>query len=213
MLVDQHRFAALDLAHELRADEIERARLGRDDPVVMNPTEHEGAEAERIAERDQRALRQRDDGVRALEALHRVRDRLVERRAVVRDQRGDHLAVGGRAQRDAVGVQLLAQRRLVDEIAVVPERDRARAAVLHERLRVRPLRRARRRVARVADRDLAAQAVELLLVEHLRDEPEIAQRRQAAVLGDGDPGRLLAAMLQREEPEVREPRRRRGRRA
>ena len=47
---------------------------------------------------------------------------------------------------------------------------------------------------------------ELLLVEHLRDEAEVAQRGQPAVLGDGDARRLLAAVLQREEPEVREPR-------
>ena len=47
---------------------------------------------------------------------------------------------------------------------------------------------------------------ELLLVEDLRDEPEVAQRRQPALLGDGDARRLLAAVLEREEPEVREPR-------
>ena len=159
VLVDEHRFASLDLSHELRADEIQRARLGRDDPIIMNATEHERAEAERIAECDQRPLRDRDDRVGPFEPPHRVRNRLVERRVVVRDQRRDHLAVGGRAQRDAGGTQLLAQQRLVDEIAVVAERDRARAAVLHERLRIRPLRRARRRVARVPDRDLAAKSV------------------------------------------------------
>ena len=34
---------------------------------------------------------------------------------------------------------LVAHRLRVDEVAVVAERDRARAPVLHERLRVRPL--------------------------------------------------------------------------
>ncbi len=105
-----------------------------------------------------------------------------------------------------VGAQLLAQLADVDEVAVVPERDRARAAVVEQRLRVRPRRRAGRRVARVADRDLAAQAVELLLVEHLRDEAEVAHPREATALGDGDSRRLLAAVLEREEAEVREPR-------
>ena len=56
------------------------------------------------------------------------------------------------------------------------------------------------------DRDVAAQAVQLLLVEDLRDEAEVAQRGQAALLRDGDARGLLAAVLQREEPEVREPR-------
>ena len=58
----------------------------------------------------------------------------------------------------------------------------------------------------MADRHLAAQAVQLLLVEDLRDETEIAERGQAPVLGDRDAGRLLAAVLQREEAEVRESR-------
>ena len=204
--VDQHRLAALHLAHELGADEVECAGLGCDDPVVIDTAEHERAEAERVAERDQRAFGKRDNGVGAFESPHRIRDRLVERRVVVRDQRSDHLAVGGRAQRHALRAELLAQRRLVDEVAVVPERDRARASVLHERLRVRPLRRAGGRVARMADRDFAAQAMELLLVEHLRHEAEVAHRRQAPLLGDGDPRGLLPAVLQREQPEVREPR-------
>src|SRR5207245_6555634 len=63
-----------------------------------------------------------------------------------------------------------------------------------------------RRVARVADRELAAQARETALVEDLRHEAEVAHDRQAAVLADRDPRRLLAAMLQRVEPEVREAR-------
>ena len=58
LLVDQHRLAALDLAHELRADEIERARLGRDDPVVMDAPEHERAEA--VAGRGTRSASPRD---------------------------------------------------------------------------------------------------------------------------------------------------------
>ncbi len=58
----------------------------------------------------------------------------------------------------------------------------------------------------MADRDLAVQAAELLLVEDLRDEAEIAQPGQATVLGDGDSRRLLAAVLEREQAEVREPR-------
>src|SRR5439155_24811797 len=94
----------------------------------------------------------------------------------------------------------------VDQVAVVAQRDRAPPAVLDERLRVRPLRRAGRRVAVMADRDLAAEATKLLLVEDLGDETEVAQRREAPVLGDRDSGRLLASMLESEKAEVREPR-------
>jgi hypothetical protein len=204
--VDQHGLAALHLAHELGADEVERTRLGGDHPVAVNLTEDERTEAVRVAKGDQGSVRERDRRVRTLEPLHRVRDRVVKRRVVVCDQRGDHLAVGRRAERDPRGAQLVPQLVRVDEVAVVPERDGPGAAVLDEGLRVRPLRRPGRRVARVPDRNLTLQSVQLLLVEHLRHEPEVAQRGQAAGLGDGDPGRLLAAVLQREQAEVREPR-------
>src|SRR6266542_3706001 len=75
-------------------------------------------------------------------------------------------------------------------------------AGLHERLGVPPLRGAGGRVARVADRDLAVEAAQLLLVEDLGDEAHVAQRGQATVVGDGDPRRLLAAVLEGEEAEV-----------
>ena len=175
------------------------------------PPDHERPEAVRVAEADEPSLRQRDDRVGALEPAHRVRHRLLERRGVVRDQRRDQLAVGGRPERNAVLAQLLPQLSDVDQVAVVAEGDRAGAAVLDERLRVRPLRRAGRRVAVVADRDLAVQAAELLLVEDLGDEAEVAQPGQPPVLGDRDPRRLLAAVLEREESEVRRAARRRGR--
>ena len=54
------------------------------------------------------------------------------------------------------------------------------------------------------DRDLAAQSAQRLLVEDLRDEAELADGRQPAVLRDGDPGRFLAAVLEREQTEIRE---------
>src|SRR5439155_6952597 len=228
--VGQDELSRRDLADELRADEVERARLGGEPGFVLwagsaaggaagarpedpaacgggrNPPGHERAEAVWIAEGDEPSFRQGDDGVGALEPAHRVRHGFLEWRLVVRDQRRDQLAVGRRPERNAGLAELLAQLPDVDQVAVVAERDGARAPVLDEGLRVRPLRRAGRRVAVVADRYLAAQAAQLLLVEDLGDQPEVAQRGQAAVLGDGDSRRLLAAVLQREQAEVRQPR-------
>ncbi len=56
------------------------------------------------------------------------------------------------------------------------------------------------------DRDLALERLQLLLVEDLRDEPHLADDGHAAPVRDRDPGRLLAAVLEREEAEVGEPR-------
>ena len=78
--------------------------------------------------------------------------------------------------------------------------------VLDDRLRVRPVRRAGRRVAAVTDGGLPAKSAELLLGEDLRDEPHVPQNGEAAVVGDGDSRRLLAAVLEREEAEVRQAR-------
>src|SRR5439155_624257 len=56
------------------------------------------------------------------------------------------------------------------------------------------------------DGDLSGQRVELLLVEDLRHEPHVPHDRESPSVRDSYPGRLLAAMLEREEPEVGEAR-------
>ena len=86
------------------------------------------------------------------------------------------------------------------------ERDRAHPAVVQERLRVLPGVAARRRVARVPDRELAVEAGEAALVEHLRHEAEVAHCGQAPAFRDGDSRGLLAAVLERVEAEVAEAR-------
>ena len=58
----------------------------------------------------------------------------------------------------------------------------------------------------MADRHLALQRAQLLLVEDLVDEPLVAHRHDVAALGRGDARRLLAAVLERVEREVGEPR-------
>ena len=74
--VDADDLARPHVADEIGADEVERARLRGNHPVVPDPAELERTEPERIAEGDQHAVRDRSDRVRALEAGHRVRDRL-----------------------------------------------------------------------------------------------------------------------------------------
>ena len=206
LLVDHDQLTGADVALVDGADQIEGARLGGDDPVVAEPAERQRPDPLRIAEGEQLPLRERDDRVGALEARHRLRDRFRDRGGVVRDQRRDHLGVGGGAERDPVGGEPGPQVGRVGQVAVVPDRDGAGAAVMHERLRVRPGVRAGRRVAGVPDRDVARERLQLLLVEHLGDEAHVAEHRQPAAVGDRDPRRLLAPVLEREEAEVREPR-------
>src|SRR5439155_14848790 len=175
---------------------------GGDDAVVVEPTEAERAKSVWVAEGDELAFGERNDRIRAIEPLHRVREGLLERLGIMRDERRDHLGVGGRGELSALGAQLLAQLGGVRQVAVVPQRDGAGGPVLDEWLGVRPLGRAGGRVARVPDRDVAVQAPELLLGEDLRDEAHVAQDGEVAAIGDGDSGRLLASVLERKEAEV-----------
>ena len=180
-LVDHHQLARPDFPLEFGADEVERAGLRGDHPVAVEPPETERAHPARVAEGDQLSLGERDDGERAVQLAHRVRDGVGERSRIVRDQRGDHLGVGRRGEPVSQFAELLTELGSVREVAVVTEGDRARAAVLHERLCVPPLRRSCGRVTRVADREVTAQPAQLLLVEDLRDEPHVAQCRERAL--------------------------------
>src|SRR5207249_7998087 len=78
VVVDDDELARRDLALEDGADEVERTRLGRDDPLAVQASEDEWPETERIPEGEQRALRQRRDRVRTLQPTHRLRDRVVD---------------------------------------------------------------------------------------------------------------------------------------
>ncbi len=57
----------------------------------------------------------------------------------------------------------------------------------------------------MADSHRAGERLQLALVEHLVDEAEIAHGHDVTALGGGYPGRLLAAVLEREEREVGQP--------
>ena len=56
----------------------------------------------------------------------------------------------------------------------------------------------------MADRHVAVERAELLLVEDLGDEARVAKRRDVPALAGRDAGRLLAAVLERVEGEVGE---------
>ena len=161
----------------------------------------------RVAEGDDRLLGHDDRREGAPQPRQHLGDRVLDPLGRMRgEHRRDDLRVRGRAERDVALAQLGVQLDRVDQVAVVRERERA-AVVADDRLRVLPLRGAGGRVADVADRHVADQRAQHVLVEHLRDEALVADRHDACPPRGAVamPGRFLAAMLQREQPEVREP--------
>ena len=87
------------------------------------------------------------------------------------------------------------------------DRDLAVRAVDDERLRILDLAFSRRRVACVSDREVPRQFREGRFVERLGDLAHRAGHTNLPAIAHGDSGAFLAAMLQREEPQVREVRR------
>ena len=205
------QLARADLALEVGADEVERAGLGGDTQSSLEPAEAERPDAVRVAEGDQLPLGERDDREGALEL------RIACATASSSGASSFAISAAITSVSDVVADacpssrELLAELGGVRQVAVVAERDRARAAVVDERLRVRPLRSSRSSSSACGRSRVAVQAAQLLLVEDLRHEPHVAQRGQPAVVGDGDPGRLLAAVLEREQAEVGRAARRRAR--
>ena len=94
----------------------------------------------------------------------------------------------------------------VDQVAVVPERQRVGAVGLEHGLGVVPRGGAGGRVPRVADREVAVQRGQRGFVEDLADEAEVLEHQDRVVVADRDAGRFLATMLLGEETEVGEPR-------
>ena len=192
------------LAQQLGADDVEGAALGGDDEALAEPPERERPHPVRVAEGDDRVLGHHHGRVGALEPRHHVGDRVLDEAALVGgEQRRDDLRVGGAAEGDAALLQRVPVLDGVGQVAVVGEGQLA-AVVAPDRLRVLPGAAAGGRVADVADRHVALERPQLLLVEDLGDEARVAHRRDVAALAGGDPGRLLPAVLERVEAEVGE---------
>ncbi len=137
-----------------------------------------------------------DDGVGALDLLQRVADRLGEVALVgLLDQVGDRLGVGLGRQGVAAGLEAVAQLAEVLDDPVVDDRDLARAVLVGMGVEVvgpavrRPagVRQADRRVRRpVGDGRLEVDQLAGALVDE-----EVAR-----VIDQGDPGRVVAAVLE-----------------
>jgi hypothetical protein len=203
-------------SHERGADDVQRRGLGRDDPPAVQAAEHQRAHPVAVAGRVERGLVAEGEAEGAAQVGQQAQGRLLDAEVgrAVREQAGDDVGVGGGAVERRTSTPGVVRRLLVaaaeelggvDEVAVVPQGEAgAGRGGAERRLGVLPGRGARRRVAGVADREVPAQRRQRLLVEDLADQPEVLEHHDLAAVADGHAGGLLAAVLQREEPEVGE---------
>ena len=174
--------------------QVSEARIGR----AVQIADHQRPDTERIAHPIEGVGGQGDQGVRALHLSERV-DQALHHGRLLRagDQVDDHLGIGSRLEQTTLLDQLAAERERVGQVAVVPERQAAEREVGVQRLDVAQQRRARGRVADVADRGVTGQRADHRLVaEVIADQPERPVAVEHPTVEADDAGRLLAAVLQ-----------------
>jgi hypothetical protein len=132
----------------------------------------------------------------------------------VGDELGQHLGVRRRAKLNTLLGELVAQPPRVGEVAVVAQHQLAQVGAHVDRLDVRQRVRPGRAVPGVADGrqrrramlGITLQPRQRLLVEHAADEAEPLVEAELRAVGDGDPGRLLATVLERVKADIRHAR-------
>ena len=214
----------LDVAHELGADDVEAGRLRREAPAAARrPASTQAAVvAGRRAVARPAGSRPRTSGRKPYGSrtpMTRCSSRMTRLNAPRTRGRtwrsASTVSAAGSSASSAVSssvsveagrrarppLQLVEQLAGVDEVAVVADGDRPARPQAVGRLGVLPDRRAGRRVAAVGDGEVAAQARQAPLVEDRADHPEVLVEHQLLAVADRDPGRLLAAVLEREQAE------------
>ena len=127
--IDHDDLAGADIAFKLGADGVERAGLGgEDDGAVLQSAHAEGTEAVNVARGDELRRRREDEGIRALNAVHRRGDGRLDGaplQSLLHDDVGDDLAVGRGLEDGAFALKFLPQLTRVRQVAVVRERHAA----------------------------------------------------------------------------------------
>ena len=150
---DHEHFPRLDVPDIRGANQIHRARFGRDHRGVVEPSERERPEAVRIADRNHAITGHQGQRKRALhlrnrfdQGVHRIR-RLRSRIEVQND-----FGVAARLKDRALPHQFASKLAGVDQVPVVAHRDLPVRALDQDRLRVGELALAGGGIANVADR-------------------------------------------------------------
>ena len=173
--------------------------------AVGQPADRQRAESPRVAHGEHPVAAQQHQREGALPRRQRALDAVLPRLpAGGGEHQRHHLGVARGGQPEATRQQLLAQARRVDDVAVVGEGERAVHRLDDERLDVAIAAAAGRRVAGVADGVIADQRRQRLAGEHVGHEARLLVHAHPAAVADRQPGRLLAAVLQGEQPEERQ---------
>ncbi len=198
VLVEDHYFAVLHVAHILRADHVERAGFRGKDRAAVELADYQRPDAERIARAHELLIGEPDKGIGAFQLAQAV-DELIDEAIAVRfrDQMQDHLGVGGRLHHGAFAHQIAPQLDAVGEITVVADGETAGIEFGKQRLHVAQDGFAGGRITHVTDGRGAGQPVDHLAAgECIADKSEAAFGMKPLAVERDDTGGFLAAMLE-----------------
>ena len=203
-----HDLTGLDVAVELRADEVERAGLRGHHGRSFADPQREGADSVGVPRGEDPVPREDENRVRAADLEERFGEgRREVGRLRPRHEVEDDFRVRRRGEKRAGGLELRANLTGVDEVSVVRERERPATGREHDRLGVGEMRPPGRRIPHVPDRRASGETREPRLVEDVGDVSHLALDDEPAV-GEGRDARgLLAAVLERVQPEIGDVRR------
>ena len=170
-VVDPHQLPRLDVPHERRADDVERARLRGDDEAVREPPDGERPDPVRVACREHAALVHEHEAEGAPKLGQDVHRGGLDA-AGLGCPVGDHRRHDVRIRRRETGAaDPFGELGGVHEVPVVPERDGVHAVGLEDRLRVVPRGRTGGRVAGVPHGEVPVERRQGRFVEDLADQP------------------------------------------
>jgi hypothetical protein len=208
VLRDHDQFAGKNVADELGAEQIESAGFRREDDGVgtariFHAPHGERAEAVRIARGKDAVARHHDNGKRAFDLRKRIGDGVDQRTGTgVRDELHDDLGVRGGLEICSVAFQAGTHVAQVHQVAVVRDGDEALGGVDANGLSVEQRGITGGGVACVADGHVAGKLGQHIVCENFRNQAHAFDVGKTMAVGGGNPGRFLAAMLQRIEAEV-----------
>ena len=202
LVVDHDDLTGFDVAHEIGADDIQRAGFRGQDPAAgpLRPdsTQDQGADAEGVSHAHQCLVRQGDQRIGAHHLFQRV-DQTVHDGGIQADgdQMDENLRIGGGLEQASAPHQGPVQHMGVGQVAVMRHREATELEIRVQRLDVAQDGVAGGGVAVVADGDGTAQGRhDPGIAEIVANEAHALVRVEALAVVADDAGRLLAAVLQ-----------------
>lgn len=204
--VQDDHLARLDVADELRADDVQRAAFTTEHVAVADLAKHQRTYAQRIADADDHVVGQCDQRIGALDLTERFYHTVDDRAAAGgRHQMDDDLGVGGRLEQAASAHQLPAEHEGIGQVAVMGQRKAAELEIGEQRLYVPEY-----RIAAGGIPDMPDCGVALQLRDHRLRAEIVAYLSHGmldvivlAIEGD-DTRRLLSTVLKGMKPERRD---------